>query len=320
MGIWLISDVDCEFECFRPGYREGANQGNPGLTKGIPELLNFFNQYGIRATFHLQEQRDPNFSVVTKYPELYRMVMEHDQEISLHVHVKRGDYQTRKSEIGAAVQRLQEHGYKVDTFRAGWYFTNENTIRVLEELGIKYDCSPVKNSWVGPMSWFKIPDSPYHPSYDDITKVGNARVLIIPITNRRLGIVIHKDTEWEAELMKRGVQILASMAQEMEEPVILYFTTHCWKSIETNSSSFRAWEAKRRREFFEFLTNFAVKTLTVKEAGALWEEKGVKPYFLEAPDLWTTQSSPRPLRYLRWLNKHVGPRKSFLRYKLFGEL
>ncbi|MFC1962406.1 hypothetical protein ACFLWB_00150 [Chloroflexota bacterium] len=320
MTIWLITDVDTEFDCLRLGYKDDWRRDNPGLTKGVGELLRFFGERGIRATFHIQEQKDPDLSILVRYPEVLSAVEEYGQEISLHVHVKETDYLTRRVEISTAFQRLKEHGYKVTTFKAGWYFTNENTIRVLEELGIKYDCSPFKNISVGPMNWFNIPDSPYHPSYEDITKAGDARILMIPITNRRLGITINKNEDYELELMKKGVRALVSVSEQMEQPVIIYFTTHSWKPIEVNTTSIREWERERRKRFFDFLLQFPIKSLTVSEAGLLWEQERYEPYQLKLPDiLGSLFQAYRPSHYFG-LTRWISPKLTSLKYKIRGKL
>lgn len=319
MPVWLITDVDTEWDYLRPGYRGDWRKDNFGLTKGLPELLHFFHQRGIKATFHVQEQKDPNFSILLRYPEVYQAIEEYGQEISLHVHVKEDDYDTRKLEIGAALERLKKRGYQISSFKAGWYFTNENTIRILEEFGIQYDCSPRKNSIVGPMNWFRIPDSPYHPSYKDITKIGDAKILMIPITNFRLGITIKKNEAYEFELMKRAVQVMVEKSQEMELPVIVYFTTHSWKPIEVNTSSFRWWERERRERFFDFLLNFPIKSLTVKEAGSLWEKEGYDPYWLELPDLLRDYLPIYRLSRYFLFNKWILSKVHSLRYKALGK-
>jgi len=162
--------------------------------------------------------------------------------------------------------------------------------------------------------WYDMPDSPYNPSYSDITKVGNANLLMIPITSTRLGITIHENRSYELELMKRGVEVLAAVAEEMSEPVILYLTTHSWKPIETDGSGFRDWEVERRNEFFSFLSQYQIKSLTVSEAGKLWQESNYQPYFLNLPDLLGGYRSPfNPLRHF-WLVKNVFSRLYMLKY------
>jgi len=236
------------------------------------------------------------------------------------VHVKEADYATRKFEITAAVNRMREHGYNVSSFKAGWNFSNENTIKVLEELGIEYDCSPVKNSVVGPVRWYNIPDSPYHPSYTDITKVGDAKVLMIPITNVRLGIAIHENRKQELELMKKGTEALVSVAENTAQPIMLYFTTHSWKPIEVDGSGYREWEAQRRHDFFDFLSQYKIRSLSVSEAGRLWKEGSYEPYFINLPDLLGSYRSPlNPMRYF-WLVKNVLSHLYTVRYHLWKGL
>ncbi len=67
--LWLVTDVDTEFDRVRftgkPRYT-----GNPGLTEGVPHLLEFFARFGIRATFHIHEERATEQSILLRYPEI----------------------------------------------------------------------------------------------------------------------------------------------------------------------------------------------------------------------------------------------------------
>jgi peptidoglycan/xylan/chitin deacetylase (PgdA/CDA1 family) len=318
MTLWLITDVDVEFDQLRYNKLE-ASRNNLGLTKGLPLLLEFFHEHGIHATLHMQEQANPELSIIERYPKLYDMIDDYGQEVSLHVHIKEESYERRKKEIRSGYNRLKERGYNIESFRAGWYFTNENTIRVLEELGIKFDASPLKGITIGNKKFYNIPDSPYHPSYSDITKPGSASVLVIPVTDIRLGIGIHKKNRYEDVLIEKGIKTLAAKAQEIKEPVIVYFTTHSWKPL-TPSGKIREWEAKRREHFMKCLSKYEYKTLTVSEAGELWEKNKYLPYFLDLP--------PNALKVYPWysfrrydfFNRYVISNLHILRYKLFGKL
>ena len=74
-----------------------------------------------------------------------------------------------------------------------------------------------------------------------------------------------------------------------------------WKPIEVDGSGFREWEIERRNEFFRFLSQYKLRSLTVSEAGRLWREGGYEPYFLNLPDLLGSYRSPlNPLRHF-WL-------------------
>ncbi len=44
--IWLVTDMDTEFGCFRPGYKN-VGQGAPRLSTGAPYFLKLFNKYNI---------------------------------------------------------------------------------------------------------------------------------------------------------------------------------------------------------------------------------------------------------------------------------
>jgi peptidoglycan/xylan/chitin deacetylase (PgdA/CDA1 family) len=318
MTVWLICDVDTEFDSLRDNLKTSSNS-NPGLTIGVQKLLEFFDDYNLNATFHIQEQSDPDTSIINRYPNIVEEIKGYGHEISLHTHIKEEDYDNRKKEIVAGYDRLSKAGFKINTFRAGWYFSNENTIRILEELGIKYDCSPYKNLTVGSKSWVGIPDSPYHPDYDDVTKLGVAKILMIPINDIRLGIGIHKEDEWESELMKRGIRNLISKADEIKEPLIIYFTTHSWKPVD-EKGNLRNWEKKRREEFIETLGQRKFKSLTVQEAGSRWGENKYRPYFLDLPDLIGSSYRFYDPRRNSWSNKNLISKAHILRYKLLGKL
>jgi hypothetical protein len=68
MTLWLITDVDVEFDQLRYNKLE-ASTNNLGLTKGLPFLLEFFNEHGIHATLHMQEQANPELSIIERYPQ-----------------------------------------------------------------------------------------------------------------------------------------------------------------------------------------------------------------------------------------------------------
>jgi len=318
MTLWLISDVDVEFDGFRHNRFE-AGSNNPGLTEGLPHLLEFFHEHGIRATLHMQEQANAELSIIERYPKLYDMIDDYSQEVSLHVHVKEDTYERRKEEISKGYERLKERGYNVESFRAGWYFTNEATIAVLEELGIKYDASPLKGITIGNKKFYNIPDSPYHPSYDDVTRVGSAKVLIIPVTDVRLGIGIHRDYAYEDVLIEKGIDVLASESHKIKEPVIVYFTTHSWKPL-TSDGKFRKWEIRRREHFIRCLSKYEYETLTVCEAGELWKKNKYEPYFLNLPHNALKIKPWYSFRRYDSLNRYVISNLHVLRYRLFGKL
>jgi len=320
MPVWLITDIDVEFDNLRYHITTPGSE-NPGLEVGIPAILKLLNKYDINATFHIQEQADVRASVSSKYPVILEKISTFDQEIGIHVHSNRTSYEARKAEISPGIQRLRELGINIFSFKAGWYFTNTETIRVLEELRIKYDCSPFKNTSPGPVRWYNIPDSPYHPSYDDITKIGNAKLLIIPMTNIRLGIAVHKGMASELELMQKGVQLLISESEKIESPVIIYLSCHSWNFTPRNGKKrIRKEFIEIFSKFFSFLQQFQIESHDVMTTGQKWEASGAQPYFLNLPDLLGSYIPwYNPYRYFR-LCKYVFSHLTKLKYTLFNKL
>jgi len=318
MPIWFTIDLDVEFDNERFGKPYGSK--NPGIEKGIPLFLNFFKEFQIPATFHIQEQADVHDSISLRYPHILEAIQEGNHEIGLHVHFEKGyDLESREIEISSGIKRLEERYGKIVSFRAGKYFTNKDTIKILEKYGIKYDVSPYKNTSIGNMRWYDIPDSPYRPSYKDITKIGNAKILMIPITNKRLGIIL--DSSIPLELMKKGTKALISESKKIKQPIIIFFSTHSWKCIDPVTNNFRKDIIQRLKEYFEFLKQFSnIEFMNIKTLGERWEQGKFTPYFLSMPDLFGQNFSLfSPRRYF-WLSKYFLFCRKYFKYTLFKKI
>jgi hypothetical protein len=318
MPIWFIIDLDVEFDNERFG--KPYNSKNPGIEKGIPLFLSIFKEFQIPATFHIQEQADVHDSISARYPNILEAIQEGNHEIGLHVHFEKGyDSESREREISSGIRRLEEKCGKIVSFRAGKYFTSEDTIKILEKYGIKHDTSPYKNTSIGNMRWYDIPDSPYHPSYEDITKIGNAKILMIPITNKRLGVIL--DSSIPLELMKKGTKILISESEKIKQPIIIFLSTHSWKFIDPVTNNFRKDIIQRLKEYFEFLQQFNnIEFMNVKTLGERWEQGEFTPYFLDTPDLFGQNFSLfSPRRYF-WLSKYFLFWRKYFKYTLFKKI
>jgi hypothetical protein len=311
-------DVDTEFDNERFG--KPYTSQNPGIEKGVPLFLHLLKEFQIPATFHIQEQADANWSVSLKYPHIIEAIKRDSKhEIGLHVHFKKYDFDSREKEISSGLNRLRKNWGEIVSFRAGKYFTNEDTIKILEKYGVKYDVSPYKNTSIGNMRWYNIPDSPYHPAYEDITKIGNAKILIIPITNKRLGIVIDKSIP--LELMKKGTEILISESQKMTQPIIIFLSTHSWKCIDPLTGNFREDIIQRFKKYFTFLRQFRnIEFMNIRTLGERWEQEKFQPYFLNTPDLLGQYSSLfSPRRYF-WFSKYFLFWRKYFKYRLFKKI
>lgn len=294
-----MTDVDTEFDSLRFGNLQ-PSVSNPGLEKGAYLLAELFNNHNLHATFHIQEQANPNQRISSRYPELLNFIEESGFEIGLHVHIKSTKGDVRNIEISEGVSSLRELGYLIRSFRAGWYLTTTSTIDVLEKNNIEYDCSPVKNSRIGPMRWYDIPNSPYVPSKTNITKVGTSQVLVIPVTDYRLSINYWPNSLPEREIaqksMVKGIRFLGKLSETAPHPIILYVTTHSWKPISENGTSTRKWVIDRFNLLANTLSEFEYESFTVSEIGDKWRKGGHQPHWYKAPDIlgsilpWT---SPR---------------------------
>lgn len=318
MTVWVVCDVDTEFDYLEK--RSGGNiSNNPGLEKGVPFLLDMFQKYDLNATFHMQEQKNESISLLNKYPKLYDIIEAYDQEIGLHVHIKTSDYESRNQEISQSIERMKCYGIHPKSFRAGWYFTNTSTIKILENHGIQNDCSPVKNTTIGPMKWYDIPDSPYFPSYSNITTIGDASVLMIPIIDYRLGIN-HYSSELSKDisLIKNAINHVFNAADSIDAPVLLYFTFHPWKAIQFNDVA--PWFSKRMNAIFSYLSDFDFISYDVESIGENWRKGKNQPYFLNYPDLLgPTMPFMNPARHLK-LSKYFFSSLMEMRYNKTGKL
>ena len=299
--IYFVLSIDTEFDFFqyvtifskRQVKREFNTKVNPGIVDGLPKLLGLFEKYEVPATFFIQEQKDKALSISSRFPDVVDRISDLGHEIGLHVHVFEGSLSIRKKEITTGYKRLRQENFNPKSFRAGWYFTNENTIRVLEECKIECDCSPWKNRCSGSVPWFEIPNSPYHPSYKDIRKTGDARVLMMPITDYRLCI----DLDFPLALMKKGTEILHFVSQKMETPVFINLTMHPWDFIDPQSSKLKKDRIKKLEDYLCFMSSLEIKKISMIEACQIWKEGKYEPYNLELPDLlW---------RYMPSIRRHI---------------
>jgi peptidoglycan/xylan/chitin deacetylase (PgdA/CDA1 family) len=176
-----------------------------GVVEGVPNLLRVTDKYGAKVTFAVCPEVVPFFDPTSEC------------EVGLHIHpgweeFKRdgmswyvGDlwlrnhfqphcnstllreypYQAQYQLIAAGKERLKERlGIVPQTFVAGRWSVNNQTIRALCENGFTHDCSCFTTHKEEHFDWSKINRfaKPYTPMAHDYQMAGGVPLLIIPIS------------------------------------------------------------------------------------------------------------------------------------------
>jgi hypothetical protein len=185
-----------------------------GVSKGVPNLVQLAKKHNAKLTFAIMPE-------VTRF---FPKDIKH--EIGLHIHpgwVKwntdekfqwyvgdlylkehcnlsvnstvLGDYpykeQLEMIKIGKEYVE-DELGSEPESFVAGRWSINNDTVRALIQSGITHECSSLPHSNPGHYDWSKLPRicMPYHPSETDYQQKGNLSLLMVPISKMfRIGVV-----------------------------------------------------------------------------------------------------------------------------------
>ena len=217
--VLLNSDTDPATEPISPNFdKETVWEITTDLVKKIREVLNNFeDSYGNipRVVWHLRSDNqiksiwgEWNYPV-TEYRYLWRSLKREGDEIGWHPHLWRFDstrnswYQERQDVRW--IKDCLKNGYKaitsvfnIESSRMGWDFHNNLTMRLLSELGIKYDLSAVPGvAYNGGMyniyDWEPTPHHPYYPSIADYRVPGtpSLNILEIPLTTFKFPWYMH---------------------------------------------------------------------------------------------------------------------------------
>lgn len=155
-----------------------------GVKDGIPKLLGLFKKLGIKATFFV------NGNVFRKFPQIIMRLLEENHEIALHgphFSLKGGPILYRKfyakKRLAKDVQDFANLvGHTPEGFRSAFFIIDIETLKTLGNLKFKYDSSVIPSIRPGRYNLIKAPRCPYHPSSDDPSRVGNLRLLEIPVS------------------------------------------------------------------------------------------------------------------------------------------
>ena len=178
----VVVTVDLEVDYHAPG---GSVRG---LEEGLPKLLELFGRHGIRATVFATAD------LCVRHSSVIREVVSRGHELGCHGQSHDVEYMSGRSldwqreTIRGATDALEKAaGVRPKGFRAPNFSADGDTIRVLEELGYRYDSSVLPGRVVRGMRVvrrldFRVaPRDPYRPSREDPALPGDARIWELPV-------------------------------------------------------------------------------------------------------------------------------------------
>ena len=159
--------------------------------EGLPLLLDLFSKYDVEATFYFTG------TFAEQSPESIELVKAHGHEIGCHGYDHSPgrafdvlSYEEQVNDLKKAKQIIEEVAGKIVSFRAPALRINEDTVKALEDTGFETDSSICSQRFDGPftfgskrkLKWLFAPRKPYRLSYDSTIKVGESKVLEVPIS------------------------------------------------------------------------------------------------------------------------------------------
>ena len=158
---------------------------------GLPRLLDMLSKYDIPSTFYFTGM------FAEDSPESIELVAQNGHEIGCHAYnhsPSKGfdvlSLDEQINELKKAKKAFGNAGEKVTSFRAPALRINHHTVKALEKMNFKTDSSVASQRFDGPMSfgskeklkWLSAPRNPYYMSYESPTKIGESKILEIPLS------------------------------------------------------------------------------------------------------------------------------------------
>jgi len=167
------------------------------------EYIKVAEEFTIPLTWMIQVAgKDPMANVQLYYREyLHRIPSWHEFGLHLHFEDAQGRYIEDPRERGEMIQTgkdlLKQIHLKPTAFRAGSYALIPPDLKYLEDMGFLVDSSAIPDAdYRMFVDWDGAPAKPYHPSYQDVRKPGEAKILIVPIATAN-GKIGYLDQGWE---------------------------------------------------------------------------------------------------------------------------
>ncbi|MCH8273480.1 MAG: hypothetical protein IH851_01660 [Armatimonadetes bacterium] len=152
------------------------------------DLIKLSEKHFVPITWliHVSEL-DPSANTNLYYREFFHKIPSwHEVGMNVHFENDRGyveDEKERGNIIRIAKDVLKSHRIKPTSFRAGCFALIASDLKYLEDVGVLVDSSSVSGSdYKMFVEWSGGPNDPYHPSYEDLRKPGDSKVLEVPIT------------------------------------------------------------------------------------------------------------------------------------------
>jgi len=160
-----------------------------GIEKALPKLLELFARHEISAYFFATSD------LCAAYSDRLQEIVQRGHGLGCHgeahdvAFLSRKSYDWQHESIRKATEELEQStGVRPVGFRAPNFSANGDTIRVLEQLGYRFDSSVLPGRIVRAKGLFKLTDSlvaprdPYTPDRDNPAVPGKAGLVEFPVT------------------------------------------------------------------------------------------------------------------------------------------
>ena len=233
MHFLMTNDV----ECFSiPKNKIDLEIASEIYEVGIKRLLDLYARHDVRSTFYFTGR------IAEIIPEAVELVKSQGHEIGCHSYSHSENkaldvlsYEEQQNELKKAKKSIESIVGRVKSFRAPSLRINENTVKVLEEIGFTSDSSICSQRFDGPftfgskkelkLKWLFAPRKPYFMSYDSISRRGNSKILEIPISALLLsysGVTMRRSPSLTKIMQKQ----LFFESKQTNKPVVFVFHPH----------------------------------------------------------------------------------------------
>jgi hypothetical protein len=181
-----------------------------------------------------------------------------DPESSKWVQTTNPAYET-KIVLNSLAMFRRNLGFDPVSVRMGWNTMSNAIMRTLDANGLLVDASAIPGTFSSGKfgkrdniyDWSRVPEVPYHPSYEDYQSPGNMKILEIPISTQKsvkaklYGAIINRISG-----MKGGSSLvnLLPLSYKLEINPNAGFYISPWWSLSTNMKIIRAYCTKAREE------------------------------------------------------------------------